>query len=69
MTNKYLTLKDDEKKIFQLFTNQFNIFINELESVCEKFKSRCDGEKLFEETLNFDKKNINIANDISDECV
>lgn len=69
MTNRYLILKNDEKKIFETFTNQFKVFINELENVCDKFKNDYDFEKLFEESLAYDKKNIVINNDIIDECV
>ena len=69
MTNKYLTLKNDEKKIYETFTNQFEIFINELEEVCSKFKDDYDSEKLFEETLQYDKKSIVVINDIVDECI
>ena len=69
MTNKYLTLKNDEKKIFETFASQFLVFISELEEVCKKFKNDYDPEKLFEETLQYDKKNTIIVNDIIDECI
>ncbi len=69
MTNKYSILKDDEKKIYTAFTNQFQLLINNLEKTCSIFKDGGDSEKLFEETLKFDKQNISVANDIVDECV
>ncbi len=69
MTNKYSILKDDEKKIFSTFVNQFQLLIESLENTCKVFQDGGDSEKLFEATLKFDKQNISVANDIVDECV
>lgn len=69
MTDRYLVLKSDEKKIYETFTSQFSGFINELEVVLKKFNDNYDCEKLFEEELEYDRKNIVIVNDIVDECI
>ncbi len=69
MTNKYSVLKNDEKKIFQTFTKQFQKLIDHLEDVCKKFKEAYDSEKLFDEALKIDKQNIMIMQDIVDESI
>ena len=69
MTNKYSILKNDEKKIFQSFTKQFQKLIECLQDTSQKFKDQYDSEKLFDETLKIDKQNLVIIQDIVDESI
>lgn len=69
MTNKYQSIKEDEKNIFKNFINCFEAILLEINDIYEKFKKQYNSEKLFDEALKFDQQNILVTNDIIDDCV